>query len=136
LNIEWPEPAAGIFLWCRFPELAQLKPGRKPRPALAITVFDDQAPLFRVLIAYGTSQKTGRLFAGEFRTAPQDGEAYALSGMSYPTKFNLARVVELPYTSDWFKVPPAAPYGQNPKLGVLHPNLIRRVAAAWKAAGQ
>jgi hypothetical protein len=111
-------------------------PGRKPRPALVLTVFDDTAPTFRVLVAYGTSQKTDRLFAGEFRIAPQDSEAYALSGMSYPTKFNLARAVELPYTTDWFAVPPAAPFGQSPKLGVLHPHLMRRVAAAWKAVRQ
>ena len=100
-----------------------------------VTVYDDLAPLFRVLAAYGTSQKIDKLYAGEFRIAPQDGEAYALSGLSYPTKFNLATVVELPYTTEWFAVPPTAPFGQSPKLGVLHPSLIRRVAAAWKAAG-
>jgi hypothetical protein len=65
-----------------------------------------------------------------------DGEAYTLSGLSFPTKFNLAKSVELPFSADWFSVPPAAPFGQSPKLGVLHPTLIRRVAAAWKAAEQ
>ena len=101
-----------------------------------LTVFDDLAPLFRVLVAYGTSQKTDQLYAGEFRIAPQDGEAYTLSGLSFPTKFNLGKAVELPYSTDWFAVPPAAPSGQSPKLGVLHPIIIRRVAAAWKAAQQ
>jgi len=130
----WPEPTAGALVWCRFPESPHLKPGRKSRPALVLTVFDDLAPLFRVLVAYGTSQKTDKLYAGEFRIAPKDGEAYALSGLSYPTKFNLAKVVELPFSTVWFAVPPLAPFGQTPKLGVLHPNLMRRVAAAWKAA--
>jgi hypothetical protein len=34
----------------------------------------------------------------------------------------------------WFDVPPTAPCGQTPQLGVLHPNLLRRATAAWQAA--
>jgi hypothetical protein len=87
-----------------------------------------------VLVAYGTSQKTDRLYRGEFRIAPEDGEAFQLAGLSFATKFNFATAVELPYDSRWFAVPPAAPFGQTPKLGVLHPILVRKAAAAWKAA--
>ncbi len=129
----WPAPEAGQFVWCHFPESPLLKPARKPRPALVLTVFDDEAPLFRVLVAYGTSRKTETLYAGEFRIAPSDGEAYQLAGLSYPTKFNLAANVELPYNATWFSPPPAAPFGQTPKLGVLHPSILRKAAAAWKA---
>jgi hypothetical protein len=100
---------------------------------LILTVFDDDDPLFRVLVAYGTSRKTDKLYAGELRITPADGEAYRLAGLSYPTKFNLATAVELPYASVWFAIPPAAPCGQIPSLGVLHPSLLRRAAAAWKA---
>jgi hypothetical protein len=101
---------------------------------LVLTVFDDSLPSFRLLIAYGTSQKTDKLFTGEFRIGPEDGEAYLLAGLSFATKFDLRRVVELPYAEEWFAVPPGAPFGQTPKLGLLHPNLMRRLAAAWKAA--
>ena len=129
----WPEPEAGLFVWCRFPDIAALSPGPKPRPALIIIVFDDEAPRLRVRCAYGTSQKVRELRAGEFAVTPADGTAFGLSGLSYPTKFDLGRAVELPYCTPWFDVPPAAPLGQSPRLGVLHPALTRRVAAAWRA---
>jgi hypothetical protein len=86
-----------------------------------------------VAIAYGTSQKLERLFPGEFAISPADGAAYITSGLSYPTKFNLARSVELPFNDRWFAVPPGAPFGQQPKLGVLHPALMQRAQAAFSA---
>lgn len=133
-EIWWPEPQAGVIVWCRFPDTPAFQPGPKPRPALVLTVFDDEAPQFRVLIAYGTSQKVDRLYAGEFQVTPQDGAAFRLAGLSFPTKFNLSTAVELPYNMRWFDVPPTAPCGQTPQLGVLHPNLLRRATAAWQAA--
>jgi hypothetical protein len=129
----WPEPQAGVIVWCRFPDTPALQPGPKPRPALVLVVFDDEAPQFRVRVTYGTSQKVERLYAGEFRIAPEDGAAFRLSGLSFATKFNLSKVVELPYSTPWFDVPPAAPFGQTPQLGVLHANLMRRATAAWRA---
>ena len=90
--------------------------------------------VFRALVAYGTSQKTNRLYTGEFAISPQDGAGFKLAGLSFPTKFNLRKAVELPYSTPWFDVPPAAPYGHSPQLGVLHPNLMRRATAAWLAA--
>ena len=134
VEIWWPEPQAGIIVWCRFPETPALRPGPKPRPALILTVFDDDAPQFRVLVTYGTSQKVARLYAGEFHITAHDGAAFRLSGLSFPTKFNLSKTVELPYSTPWFDVPPGAPYGQTPQLGVLHANLMRRATAAWQAA--
>jgi hypothetical protein len=83
-----------------------------------------------VTIAYGTSQKTSRLFAGEFLIQPADGPAYEAAGLSYPTKFNLLKTVDLPYTDEWFDVAPGRPFGNSPKLGVLHPSLMRRAQAA------
>ena len=103
----------------------------KPRPALIVKVFDDDVPRYSVLIAYGTSQKTDRLHAGEFLVAPTERAAYKLAGLSYPTKFSFKQRVELPFNETWFKVPPTAPNGQTPKLGVLHPSLMRRGHLAW-----
>ncbi|MGH8210036.1 MAG: hypothetical protein ACRETD_05615 [Steroidobacteraceae bacterium] len=131
--IWWPEPQAGVIVWCRFPDTPALRPGPRPRPALILTVFDDEAPQFRVRAAYGTSQKVDRLYAGEFHITPQDGAAFRLAGLSFPTKFNLSTAVELPYNTQWFDVPPTAPFGRTPQLGVLHANLMRRVTAAWQA---
>jgi hypothetical protein len=54
--------------------------------------------------------------------------------LSYPTKFDTARSVFLPYDDEWFAVPAGAPYGQTPTLGVLHPSLVKRARAAFNAA--
>ena len=110
-----------------------MEPAAKPRPALITQVFDDDAPRHRVLVAYGTSQKTQNLQAGEFLIAPSLGEPYRLSGLGRDTKFNLAARVELDYQSEWFKVPPGSPSGHTPVLGIMHASLMRAFQAAWKA---
>jgi len=127
-------PEAGEIVWCHFPQDMLQMPGPKPRPALVVKVFDDHAPQFYALVAYGTSQKTNQLRSGEFLISSLEMAAYRLAGLSYPTKFSFHSVVELPFNDRWFKPPPLAPFGQTPKLGVLHPSLMRRVQAAWEAA--
>jgi hypothetical protein len=130
----WLAPEAGDIVWCRFPENRGIEPGPKPRPALVVRVFDDHAPRFFVLVAYGTSQKTDCLRSGEFLIGQQDAAAYRLVGLSYSTKFSFRNTVELPFNDEWFRPPPGAPHGQIPKLGVLHPSLMPRVRAAFEAA--
>jgi hypothetical protein len=97
-------------------------------------VAGSQAPHFIVLVAYGTSQKTDQIRLGDFLIADRETAAYQLTGLSYSIKFRFHNTVELPYNSEWFKVPPSASNGQTPKLGVLHPSLMQRVTAAWEAA--
>ena len=128
----WPEPAAGDIVWCHFPDGVHPRP--KPRPGLILTVFGECLP-FTVTVAYGASQRTTQLHRGEFliqRTA--NPAAFAAANLSFDTKFDLRRSVDLPYTSEWFSVPPAAPHGQVPRLGTLHPSLVRAVQAAYRAA--
>lgn len=106
------------------------EPGPKPRPALVVDVGllrDEPA----VEVAYGTSQKVERIYRGEFAITPEDGDAFAASGLSYPTKFDVAHCIFLPYNDEWFAIAPGAPFGQTPKLGVLHPSLVRRAKAAY-----
>lgn len=129
----FPGPKPGDIVWCRFPQHGALQPGPKPRPALVLQVGERSGALW-VQVAYGTSQKVDKLFAGEFAITPRDGDAYAMSGLSYPTKFNLASRFVLPFDEDWFAVAPGAPYGQTPRLGILHPSLMRRARAAMNAA--
>lgn len=131
----WEEPAAGDIVWCHFPD--DIHPRPKPRPALILVVFDDNAPRFTVRVAYGTSQRTTTLYRGEFLISLQHNPAaYAAPGLSYDTKFNLTQALDLPYDTAWFSVPPAAPYGQTPKLGLLHPSLMRTAQAAFSAASE
>lgn len=128
-------PQAGDIVWCRFPQHRVPGPGPKPRPALVLAVGEANGrPVVRV--AYGTSQKIGRLYAGEFAILPALADAFEASGLSYPTKFDLGATFELDYNDIWFNVPPHAPHGQIPKLGILHPSLIRRAAAAARAVAK
>jgi len=128
----WPEPTAGDIVWCHFPD--KIHPRPKPRPALILTVYDDDAPQFAVRVAYGTSQKTTKLYRGEFAILRDKNKtAYAAANLSYDTKFNLKQLVDLPFSTEWFSIPPAAPHGKTPKLGTLHPSLVRTVQAAYDA---
>lgn len=126
----WPQPLAGDIVWCHFPEDMTVTPADKPRPGLILEVYSDHAPRYAVFVVYGTGQRVDQLYSGEFDIAAQDGSALIIAGLSYPTKFNLKRRVELPYVETYFQVPPSAPFGQIPKLGALHPSLMRRVSAA------
>ena len=130
----FPAPQPGDIVYCRFPQRGFPGPAPKSRPALVLAVGEIDGRL-HVEVAYGTSQHTDRLHSGEFLITPADGDAYALSGLSYPTKFDLRNRKELPYSEEWFRVPPHTPHGQTPKLGVLHPSLVRRARAAFDAAG-
>ena len=125
-------PAPGDIVWCRFPEEKLLASETKARPALVLRVGEDQGhPV--VEVAYGTSQKVDSLYAGEFAITPADRAAYEAAGLGYPTKFNLGETFELDFNDEWLAVPPGAPFGQTPKLGSLHPSLMRRAKAAFDA---
>jgi hypothetical protein len=85
-------------------------------------------------VAYGTSQKLGRLLAGEFAIRKfNNAAAYALAGLSYDTKFNLLEALSLPWDSAFFAVPPDPKHGQIPKLGSLHSGMMKVVEAALRA---
>ncbi len=127
-----PLPALGDIVYCRFPELAGI-PAGKPRPALVVGMVAFQDGNDGVAVAYGTSKRVTSLRSGEFAITPEDGSAYRHSGLSYPTKFYLGKPANLPYTDEWFRVPPGQPFGQSPKLGTLHPSLMRRAQAAFNA---
>ena len=134
-NQWWAEPTAGEIVWCHFPNFVTPRP--KPRPALILAVFDDAAPQFDVRVAYGTSQRTTTLYRGEFAILrDRNPAAFKAAGLSFDTKFDLKQTLDLPYTTEWFSVPPAAPHGQIPTLGTLHPSLVRAVQAAFRAAGE
>lgn len=132
----WRERLAGDIVWCYFPDGLTSTKAQKPRPALILTVYNEPPADLGVLVAYGTSQKVTDLYAGEFAISRADREAFGAAGLSFDTKFNLARRLKLPFNDEYFAVPPGAPNGQNPKLGVLHPSLVRRAAAAFNATNR
>ena len=92
---------------------------------------DTRADGVVVHVVYGTSQRVARLEAGEFAIARDvNPSAFELAGLSFDTKFDFNSVVELPWTEQFFKVPPRSPHGQTPRLGTLHPSLLRTAKAA------
>jgi hypothetical protein len=93
----------------------------------------DQLPHYRVLVAYGTSQKTTSLRRGEFLLRRDASTAFKLSGLSFDTKFSFTDTVELDFSDQWFKVPPGTPSGISPKLGVLHAVYGKAAYAAYLA---
>ena len=131
----FPAPRPGDIVWCHFPQDKQLIPGPKPRPALVIKVGEIEGNP-AVAVAYGTSKRVDALHPGEFAITRADREAFTLAGLSIDTKFDLTNIIELPYSVRWFAVPPGAPHGQSPKLGLLHPTILRRAAAAHRAAAK
>lgn len=128
----WPERTAGDIVWCHFPDNIHPKP--KPRTGLITSTQEDDERRIFVSVAYGTSQKTDRLYRGEFRIAKAEHPAaYASAGLSYDTKFDLGNTLDLPYNDDYFSVPPHAPHGQSPQLGTLHASMVRIAVAAFAA---
>jgi len=131
----WLEPTAGEIVWCHFPYNIHPKP--KPRQGLIISTKEDGQGMIFVSVAYGTSQKTDRLYSGEFKISKSEHPAaYASAGLSYDTKFDLRNVLELPFNDAYFSVPPHAPHGQTPKLGILHPSMVRAAAYAFAATSK
>ena len=130
----WRAPSPGDIVWCWFTESPVVTPGPKPRPALvtAVEIKDDGVA---ANVVYGTSQRVDHLRVGEFailRTA--NPSAFALAGLAFDTKFDFKAALMLPWTDQFFKVLPRAPHGQTPKLGILHPSLVRAAKAAHDAA--
>lgn len=126
-------PSPGDIVWCRFPQRGIPGPGPKARPAL-VTAVGQAGGRPTAFVAYGTSRKVEQLFAGEFAIMSTDHPAFGAAGLTSSTKFDLARIHELDFNDLWFAVAPGAPYGQTPQLGILHPSLVRRAAAAFNAA--
>jgi hypothetical protein len=132
MGAPWTAPSPGDIVWCHFAHLPQRIPEPKPRPALVCAVTEREDGV-AVTVAYGTSQGLNRLHAGEFAiTKRGHPAAYAIAGLSFDTKFDLRQSVELPWTVDFFVVPPRAPHGQHPKLGSLHASMMRTAQAAHR----
>jgi hypothetical protein len=130
----WKLPAPGDIVWCLFPEIPDIEPGPKPRPALVMSV-ERREDGDLVSVVYGTSQNLTRLKTGEVAiTQTRHPAAYALAGLAYDTKFDFKVIVDLPWSDRYFKVPPLRPHGNTPKLGTLHATVLRAVEGAYRAA--
>ena len=134
MTAPWSPPLDGDFVWCMFPELPDLQPGPKPRPALVIETIE-RVDGWQAVVVPGTSQHTTALHRAEVAIYKgKNPAAFAQVGLSFDTKFDFKAMLTLPWTERYFKVPPHAPHGQRPLIGTLHPTLMRAFAAAYQAA--
>lgn len=110
-------PQKGDLVWCFFPEImGSDRP--KPRPAVVTGVSQVK---HEVVVIFGTSQKTEKLYPSEFIISKSDGiEPFALSGLSYDTKFDFSKVAILPFTTEFFAKAPKKNNIPFPKLGSIH----------------
>ncbi len=136
--IPFPLPTAADVVLCRFPEnLSKPAPGPKPRPAILLQVFPPapQKPsVYRVKVCYATSNRS-KLYPSEIEiTAQEHPVEYRSAGLSSDTKFDLAKVILLDYTDEWFALPFAPMHGPVPKLGTVHALTMPRLTAAYKLA--
>lgn len=130
----WRPLSPGDLVWCWFPEWPAKAPGPKPRSAFVVNVVTHDSGVV-VQVVYGTSKRVDRLTAGQFAICKgANPSVFALAGLAFDTKFDFKVLIELPWSDQFFKVPPRAPHGQTPKLGTLHPSLIRAAKAAHDAA--
>ena len=137
-----PPPEPGDVLWCRFPEIEGIKPGAKPRPCIVLWVSDPpSAPdiPYRVRVVYGTTKIRGKALPHEADIDPvSNPSAYQASGLAYPTRFNFKKLVVVNYDDMFFERAPrggkVAPL-PSPRMGTLHPSMMRAFSAAYSAAG-
>ena len=129
----WTPPTPGDIVWCQFPFLPCRDPGPKPRPALVCEVTEREDGM-AVTVVYGTSKRVQQLYPGEFAiTKMGNPDAYKSAGLSLDTKFDFKQSIELPWNQAFFAVPARAAHGEHPKLGELHPSVMRAAQAACRA---
>ncbi|EPH3102794.1 TPA: type II toxin-antitoxin system PemK/MazF family toxin [Morganella morganii] len=125
-----PLPSVGDIVWCRFPEVMGCdKP--KSRPVLVLAV---SSKLKVVRVAFGTSQKTDRIYSGEFLIKQDSSSAFKQSGLSYSTKFDLTKCANLPFSNEFFdRASTTHDYEPAPKMGSVH---ISYNSSLQKAKGE
>ena len=104
-------------------------PGPKPRPALVRAVFiNPQTSQASIEVAFGTSKKTDKLYRGEFVVGSPSGMTSA--GLDLPTKFDLGRIVRLPWARRYFSIKPG---NRRLLMGSLHPTDVLALRQAVTA---
>ena len=129
----WPAPFEGDMLWCNFPQFPSLDPGPKPRPVLVLQVRTFPNEGLMLLLVPGTTQGLHKIYPGEALILHSDRPAFEHAGLAFDTKFQFGESVVLPWTHDYFKVPQHRPFGDTPKIGTLHPTMVRSFSAAYAA---
>lgn len=117
-----PTPVAGDIVLCYYPEREDpTKPGPKARPCivLAETVGEDGKPVLHLVA--GTSKKLDRLFPHEFIVKASDMPFDdSTSGLRVDTKFDMSRLIQVPYTEKWLMARVSQNSVMTPVLGRIN----------------
>lgn len=132
LNPFHPLATPGSIVWCKFPNHNLPGVPAKLRPAL---VLANDPTNHAVIVAYGTTN-TSKCFDGEFIIRKTDPD-FAITGLQFDTKFDLANTAQLFYTDEWFARAPAhktrIPQPTNPAMGALTPTAMNSAGEANEA---
>ena len=112
-----PLPKTGDIVWFQpSEEWGGDTPKMRPGVVLGVSKLKHE-----IIVAFGTSQKTHKLYPSEFLIQKADGDdVFGLSGLSYDTKFDLARTSILPFTTEFFSKATRKNNVPYPKLGSVH----------------
>ncbi len=128
-NENQPIPNVGDIVWTKFPTNNGSLP--KARPALVVR----SSPSRRTLqVAYGTSKGLCNLHRREFAIT-KNSSGFQQTGLSYSTKFDMGRLVDLPFTNEWFAVAQDRNGPKNtPVLGILPASSYKEMFLAFMAS--
>lgn len=117
----WEAPRVGDVVHCRFPDFLRdvlETHERKTRPALVVGVQEFANGKVSVRVAYGTSQLGNCFQPGSVVLSADDAKL----GLATDTRFDLRKVVSLPFDTEWFAANPEVRFGLHPKKGRLDLN--------------
>ena len=120
------------IVWCRFPELGVDGPGPKPRPALVRTVSLTEGHVAGyVEVCYGTSRMNSDLHAHDLIIA--NAAQLNLLGLPQATRFDIDKLVTLPWASEFFEPRPGSKtpiIGRLSDLEIAQLDTLKRIRAA------
>jgi hypothetical protein len=92
------------IVWCKFPELPQNPsvPGPKLRPGIVHTVqLDPDYTIARIRVCYGTSKLKKFKYPNDLFV--ENAAQLTLLGLTQATRFEIDRLVWVPWASEWFE---------------------------------
>lgn len=127
----WASPRTGDIVETRFPDFLRdqfgIKSVVKTRPCLVVGVEEFANGQTVVKVAYGTSHTEDRRVQGQNVEGIQPGEMVVLAddkrtGLTSDTKFSLRKVLDLPFSTEFFSPCPSQRFGVYPKRGKVDLN--------------
>lgn len=100
---DFPVPVSGDIVLCYYPEREDpSQPGPKARPCIVLAETKDENGEPILHLVAGTSKKLDRLFPHEIIVKSSDMPFDdSTSGLRVDTKFDISRLIQVPYSEKW-----------------------------------